>query len=107
MIVDVKCDDDTTQIARVVQESEHNYDVNFLERVHSSVFNFSQDVESVSKESVSGFYDVENLEKTGLYVHTHRGYEIIDDSEDEDFTCSESETDESEDDVSLVDEDET
>ena len=107
MIVDVKCDDDTTQIARVVQESEHNYAVNFLERVHSSVFNFSQNVESVSKESVSGFYDVENLEKTGLYVHTQRGYEIIDDSEDEDFTCSESETDESEDDVSLVDEDET
>ena len=107
MIVDVKCDDDTTQIARVVQESEHNYAVNFLERVHSSVFNFSQDVESVSKESVSGFYDVENLEKTGLYVHTQRGYEIIDDREDEEFTCSGSETDESEDDVSLVDEDET
>ena len=55
MIVDVKCDDDTTQIARVVQESEHNYVVNFLERVHSSVFNFSQNVESVSKESISGF----------------------------------------------------
>jgi hypothetical protein len=107
MIVDVNCDDDTTQIARVVQESDHNYAVNFLERVHSSVFNFSQNVESVSKESVSGFYDVENLEKTGLYVHTQRGYEIIDDSEDEDFTCSGSETDESEDDVSLVDEDET
>ena len=104
MIVDVRCDDDTTQIARIVQESEHNYAVNFLERVHSSVFNFSQNVESVSKESV---YDVENLEKTGLYVHTQRGYEIIDDSEDEDFTCSGSETDESEDDVSLVDEDET
>ena len=107
MIVDVKCDDDTTQIARVVQESEHNYVVNFLERVHSSVFSFSQNVESVSKESISGFYDVENLEKTGLYVYTQRGYEIIDDSEDEDFTCSGSETDESEDDVSLVDEDET
>ena len=107
MIVDVKCDDDTTQIARVVQESEHNYAVNFLERVHSSVFNFSQNVESVSKESISGFYDVENLEKTGLYVYTQRGYEISDDSEDEDFTCSGSETDESEDDVSLVDEDET
>ena len=107
MIVVVKCDDDTTPIARVVPEVEHNYVFNFLERVHSSVFNFSQNVESVSKESVSGFYDVENLEKTGLYVHTQRGYEIIDDSEDEDFTCSGSETDESEDDVSLVDEDET
>ncbi len=107
MIVDVNCDDDTTHIARVIGESEHNYAVNFLERVHSSVFNFSQNVESVSKESVSGFYDVDNLEKTGLYVHTRRGYEIIDDSEDEDFTCSGSETDESDEDVSLVDEDET
>jgi len=107
MIVDVKCDDDTTHIARVVGENENEYTVNFLERVHSSVFNFSQNVDSVSKESVSGFYDVENLEKTGLYVHTQRGYEIIDDSEDEDFTCSESETDESDEDVSLVDEDET
>ena len=107
MIVDVKCDDDTTHIARVVGENENEYTVNFLERVHSSVFSFSQNVESVSKESISGFYDVENLEKTGLYVYTQRGYEIIDDSEDEDFTCSGSETDESEDDVSLVDEDET
>ena len=107
MIIDVKCDDETTHIARVVKENESEYVVNFLERVHSSVFNFSQNVESVSKESVSGFYDVDNLEKTGLYIHTQRGYEIIDDSEDEDFTCSESETDESEDDVSLVDEDET
>ena len=107
MIVDVKCDDDTTHIARVVGENENEYTVNFLERVHSSVFSFSQNVESVSKESISGFYDVDNLEKTGLYVHTQRGYEIIDDSEDEDFTCSGSETDESEDDVSLVDEDET
>ena len=107
MIVDVKCDDDTTHIERVVGENENEYTVNFLERVHSSVFNFSQNLESVSKESISGFYDVDNLEKTGLYVYTQRGYEIIDDSEDEDFTCSGSETDESEDDVSLVDEDET
>jgi len=48
------------------------------------------------------------LEKTLLYVKVSNGYELIDDSEDEDFTCSESEDeDETEDDVSLVDEDET
>ena len=49
---------------------------------------------------------MEDLEKTGLYVNTSRGYEIIDDSEDEDFTCSESDEVETEDDVSLVDEEE-
>jgi len=34
MIVDVKCDDDTIHIARVVGENENEYTVNFLERVH-------------------------------------------------------------------------
>ncbi len=107
MIVDIKCDDDTTQIARIIQESWDSYSVNFLERIHSGVYNFSKTNETVSKDSIAGFYDVDDLEKTGLYVNTSRGYEIIDDSEDEDFTCSESDEVETEDDVSLVDEDET
>jgi hypothetical protein len=48
------------------------------------------------------------LEKTLLYVKVSNGYELIDDSEDEDFTCSESDSEsEDEDDISLVDEDET
>ena len=58
MIVDVRCDDDTTQIARIVQDSEHNYAINFLDRGHSSVFNFSHNVQSGGKEYVSGFSDV-------------------------------------------------
>lgn len=106
MIVDIKCDDDTTQIARIVQESWDAFSINFLERIHSDVYNFSKTIETVSKDSIAGFYDVEELDKTGLYVKTPRGYEIIDDSEDEDFTCSESDEVETEDDVSLVDEEE-
>jgi|TARA_B100000767_G_C19569995_1_gene452791 hypothetical protein len=57
----------------------------------------------IERDSISGFYDVDNLEDTGIYVHTQRGYELIDDSEDEDFTCSDVESEES-DDVSLIDE---
>jgi hypothetical protein len=61
----------------------------------------------VEKSSISGFYDTDDLEKTLLYTKVHNGYELIDDSEDEDFTCSESEDETDDDDISLVDEDET
>ena len=105
MIIDIKCEDDTVQIARIVHEGQDEYGVNFLDRVHSGVYDFSQGVETINKHSVSGFYDVDDLEKTGLYVRTPRGYELIDDSEDEDFTCSDVESEESEDE-SLVDENE-
>jgi len=49
---------------------------------------------------------VDTLEDTGLFVKCPQGYEFIDDSEDEDFECTDSDEDDSEDDVSLVDEDE-
>ena len=55
MIVDVRCDDDTTQIARIIQESWDSYSVNFLERIHSGVYNFSTTIETVSKDSIAGF----------------------------------------------------
>ena len=84
MIVDVQCDDHSIQIAKIVKDSGDLCSVKFLERIHSSVFNFSDRVEMIERDSISGFYDVENLEDTGIYVHTQRGYELIDDSEDED-----------------------
>ncbi len=103
MIVDVQCDDHSVHIAKIVKDYGDSCSVKFLERIHSSVFNFSDHVETIERDSISGFYDVENLEDTGIYVHTQRGYELIDDSEDEDFTCSDVESEES-DDVSLIDE---
>jgi hypothetical protein len=79
------------------------YAVNFLEK-ENNVYNFSLDTELVPKDTISGFYDVENLEETELYVKVPGGYDLVDDSEDEDYVYSdESESDsESE---SLVDED--
>jgi hypothetical protein len=108
MLVDVNCDDGTVQIARIVQDGDDTCTVRFLERVKSNLYEFTKTDDVVEKSSISGFYDTDDLEKTLLYVKVSNGYELIDDSEDEDFTCSESEDeDETEDDVSLVDEDET
>jgi hypothetical protein len=104
MIVDVECEDGTTQIARTVMESQDVYIVNFLEKNKFSLYNFTNVDEEVTKESVSGFYDVDELEDTQLFAKHPQGYELIDDSDDEDFECSD-ESSESEDE-SLVDEEE-
>lgn len=103
MIVDVACEDGTTQIARTVLENQDTYIVSFLEKNKHNLYDFV-DEQEVPKDSVSGFYDVEELEDTGLYVKIPLGYELIDDSEDEDYECSEDDDDD--DDESLVDEDE-
>ena len=105
MIIDVCCEDDTIQIARINHEHTiaNIVAVNFLNHITGDVYDFSNEVTSIPTEAISGFYDVERLEDTGLYIKVPGGYELIDDSEDEDYTCSEDDEDsESE---SLVDED--
>lgn len=104
MIVDVNCEDGTTQIARTVLENQDSYIVNFLEKNKQNFFDFVDDEETISKDSVSGFYDVDTLEATHLYVKVPQGYELIDDSEDEDYEATED--DDTEDDISLIDEEE-
>ena len=104
MIIDVSCEDETIQIARIVHETNDTYSVQFLEKNTRQMYDFSNTVEVIDKESVSGFYDTDDLEKTHLYVKTPNGYELIDDSEDEDYSASDSDASES--DVSLVDEEE-
>ena len=103
MIVDVQCEDDTIQIARIVHEHGDMYAINFLEPKIQGVHNFSSETELIPKESISGFYDTNDLEDTDMYMKVQGGYVLMDDSEDEDFTCSESDESESE---SLVDDDE-
>lgn len=106
MIIDVECEDGTTQIARTVLENQDSYIVNFLEKNKESFYHFIDEDEEVSKESVSGFYDVETLEETDLFAKFPQGYVLLDDSEDEDFECSTSDEYDSDDDISLVDEEE-
>ncbi len=106
MIVDIECEDGTTQIARTVLENQDNYVVQFLERNKQNFFNFVDGTEEVPKTSLSGCYVVEELEDTKLFTRYPQGYDLIDDSDDETFECSETDEEDSEDE-SLVDEDET
>ena len=96
MIVDVHCEDDTVQIARIVDEHSDSYSITFLEPKGHGVYDFSSETELIPKESISGFYDTEMLEDTDLYMKVQGGYVLMDDSEDEDFVCPESEDSESE-----------
>lgn len=105
MIVDVDCEDGTTQIARTVAETDESYTVQFLEKNRYNLYEFVHTDEEIAKDAVSGFYDVDELEETHLFAKHPHGYELIDDSEDEDFECSEEDYSDSEDE-SLVDEDE-
>ena len=104
MIIDVDCEDGTVQVARTVLENQDTYVVNFLEKNKYNFYDFVDNQEVISKDSVSGFYDVDELEDTNLYVKVPLGYELIDDSEDDDYECSDDSEDD--DDISLVDEDE-
>ena len=101
MIVDVHCEDDTIQIARIIHEHAGMHAVNFLEEKKRGVYDFSSVTELIPKESISGFYDVDNLEDTDLYMKIQDGYVLMDDSEDEDYVCTDSDVSESE---SLIDE---
>lgn len=106
MLVDIVCDDDTTQIARIKKDDGDACTVNFLERRSNGVYRFSTEDEIVTKDVISGYYDVDQLEDTGNFIQVREGeYTLHDDDEDEDFTCSESDSLESDDSVSLVEED--
>jgi hypothetical protein len=96
MIIDVECEDGTVQIAETVLEKEDSYIVHFLEKDKDNFYHFILEDEEISKESVSGFYDVDTLEETDLFTKFPQGYVLLDDSEDEDFECSEEDSSESE-----------
>ena len=103
MIVDVECEDGTTQIARTVLENQDSYIVNFLERNKNNFYDFIDQDETIPKNTVSGFYDVDTLEETDLFAKFPQWYVLLDDSEDEDYEATDDE-EETDDDISLVDE---
>lgn len=102
MLVDIVCDDDTTQIARIKKDGGDAYTVNFLEKRSNSTYCFSIEDEVVTKDTISGYYDVDQLEDTGLFIMIREGvYTFYNEDEDSDFVCSDnSETDDS---ISLED----
>lgn len=105
MIIDVQIEDGTVCLAYIVAEDAPNdtFSVRFLSHNKDlDIYNFDENVEIIPKESVVGFYDTGDLEDTGMYKMTEGGYEMIEDSDYEPETESEDETD---DDISLDEED--
>ena len=99
MIVDVQCEDDTIQIAKLVSDTE----VIFLTKLENGLYDFEDDITVIPAESICGWYDCKTLEETDLFMRVPGGYTLLDDSEDEDFEYSETDLSESE---SLDEEDE-
>lgn len=104
MIVDVQFEDGDVSIAKIVSETDDEYEVRFLLKdTNTQFYYFDTQTEMVPKDSISGFYDVDNLEDTELYTQVDDNcYESGDDS---DYIPSEDESSISESDTSLVDED--
>ena len=100
MFVDVKCDDDTIQIAEFISDTE----VIFMTKVGNGLYDFEDDITIIPTESICGWYDCKNLEDTDLFMKAPGGYALLDDSDDEDYVCSDE--DEDSDSESLDDEDE-
>ena len=100
MFVDVQCEDDTIQIAELVSDTE----VIFLTKLENGLYDFEDDITVIPTESICGWYDCKTLEETELFMKVPGGYALLDDSDDEDYVCSDE--DEDSDSESLIDEDE-
>ena len=104
-IVDVDYEDGVTSIAKIIKDIGTDYEVAILEYYGDGEWNFNiEEIDTVPKDAISGFYDTTNLEDTGLYEKLKNGmYMEIDDSDFE-YELASSEDDESDSEVSLVDE---
>ena len=102
MFVDVQCEDDTIQIAEFISDTE----VIFLTKVGNGLYNFEDDITIIPAESICGWYDCKTLEETDLFMKASGGYALLDDSDDEEYVCSDEDESESESLVDDADEDE-
>ena len=103
-IVDIEFEDGMTCIGQIRKDMGFTFEVAVLDYIGYGLWNFSEELETVPKDCISGFYDTVNLENTGLYDMTKDGsYELIDDS-DEDYIFEEESCEDSGSEVSLEDE---
>ena len=102
-IVDIEFDDGMICIGKIQKDIGTEIEVSVLDYVGYGLWDFNKELETVSKDSISGFYDTTSLESTGLYEMTKHGlYEAVDDS-DEEYVL-EDEGDDSGSEVSIEDE---
>ena len=104
-IIDVDFEDGFKSIAKIVKDSQSEYEVALLEYYGDGEWDFdTEEPILITKDSVSGFYDTTDLENTGLYEKLKNGMYVEVDESDFEYELASSEDDESESDVSLDDE---
>ena len=92
-IVDIEYEDGMTRIARIVKDLGTEFEISTLEYYGYDTWSFNDDVESVPRESVSGFYDTMFLENTGLYEKLKNGMYASIDTSDTDYFPDDSDSD--------------
>jgi len=104
-IIDIEFGDGIVCIGQIRKDFGHDLQVAILEHIGDGLWDFDEELECVPRESVSGFYDTTDLEKTGLYERTKTGlYEEVDASDTEYVLPSDIDNDDSGSEVSLEDE---
>ncbi len=104
-IIDIEFGDGIVCIGQIRKDFGHDLQVSVLEHIGDGLWDFDEELECVPRESVSGFYDTTDLEKTGLYERTKTGlYEEVDASDTEYVLPSDIDNDDSGSDVTLEDE---
>jgi len=104
MIVDIAFEDGSISICKLLEDLGDEYLVDEFICKRDGTCRFSGKLQTVSKESVCGHYDVTEIEETGLYRKIgENDYEPIYDS-DEDYEVSSESDSESLSDISLEDE---
>lgn len=95
-LIDVVLQDNVISLARVLEDMGPTLMVQLLKKNKKDVYEFVEYPEEIPRESISGFYDTDDLEKTGLFIKTEYGYEEVSES-DSDYEPPETDSSESED----------
>ena len=103
-LIDVVLSEDVVSLARIVEDLGTSVKVQILNKNHDGIYIFDEEEEHVPKEAICGYYDTDDLEKTGLYIRTRFGYEQVSESDSDYEPSEDDDDDESCDSLSLSDE---
>ena len=103
-LIDVVLSEDVVSLARVIEDLGTSVKVQILNKNHDGIYIFDEEEEHVPKDAICGYYDTDDLEKTGLYVRTRFGYEQVSESDSDYEPSQDDDDDESCDSLSLSDE---
>ena len=100
-LIDVVLSEDVVSLARIVEDLGTSVKVQILNKNHGGIYIFDEEEEHVPKEAICGYYDTDDLEKTGLYIRTRFGYEQVSESDSDYDPDEDDDDDESCDSLSL------